>query len=70
MNNSAELIIQTDQLTKHFGHIVAVDKLQLEIKKGEIFGLVGRERELTLIREREAGTLEQLLVAPLRSLRS
>jgi ABC-2 type transport system ATP-binding protein len=41
MNNSNELIIKTENLTKHFGHIVAVDRLQLEIKKGEIFGLVG-----------------------------
>jgi ABC-2 type transport system ATP-binding protein len=41
MNNGAELIIKTENLTKHFGHIVAVDNLQLEVKKGEIFGLVG-----------------------------
>jgi len=41
MNNNQEVIIQTDQLTKHFGPIVAVDKLQLEVKRGEIFGLVG-----------------------------
>jgi ABC-2 type transport system ATP-binding protein len=41
MNNREELIIQTDQLTKHFGPIVAVDKLQLEVKRGEVFGLVG-----------------------------
>jgi ABC-2 type transport system ATP-binding protein len=40
MNNN-ELIIKTENLTKHFGHIAAVDGLQLEIKKGEIFGLVG-----------------------------
>lgn len=41
MNNNNELIIKTENLTKHFGHIVAVDNLQLEIKRGEIFGLVG-----------------------------
>ena len=41
MNNSNELIIKTENLTKRFGHIVAVDELKLEIKKGEIFGLVG-----------------------------
>jgi ABC-2 type transport system ATP-binding protein len=41
MNNNQEFVIQTDQLTKHFGHIVAVDGLKLEVKKGEIFGLVG-----------------------------
>ncbi|MBI1878046.1 MAG: ABC transporter ATP-binding protein [Chloroflexi bacterium] len=41
MNNGNELIIKTENLTKRFGHIVAVDGLQLEIRKGEIFGLVG-----------------------------
>ncbi|MBE7555279.1 MAG: ABC transporter ATP-binding protein [Anaerolineales bacterium] len=41
MNNGNELIIKTENLIKHFGHIVAVDGLQLEVRKGEIFGLVG-----------------------------
>ena len=41
MNNNNELIIKTENLTKRFGHVVAVNGLQLEIKKGEIFGLVG-----------------------------
>jgi ABC-2 type transport system ATP-binding protein len=41
MNNGNELIIKTENLTKHFGRVVAVDNLQLEIKRGEIFGLVG-----------------------------
>jgi ABC-2 type transport system ATP-binding protein len=41
MNNSNELIIKTENLTRRFGHIVAVDELKLEVKKGEIFGLVG-----------------------------
>jgi len=41
MNSNNELIIKTENLTKRFGHVVAVNGLQLEIKKGEIFGLVG-----------------------------
>lgn len=41
MNNGSEVIIKTENLTKHFGDIVAVDGLNLEINKGEIFGLVG-----------------------------
>ncbi len=41
MNNGNEVIIKTENLTKHFRKIVAVDSLDLEIKKGEIFGLVG-----------------------------
>jgi ABC-2 type transport system ATP-binding protein len=41
MNNHNQVIIKTENLTKRFGKITAVDGLQLEIKKGEIFGLVG-----------------------------
>ena len=39
--NHNENIIKTDNLTKRFGRTMAVDGLNLEIKKGEIFGLVG-----------------------------
>ncbi len=39
--NHNEIIIKTDRLTKRFGHITAVDNLELEIIKGEVFGLVG-----------------------------
>lgn len=41
MTHENETIIKTTQLTKQFGPVVAVDHLELEIKKGEIFGLVG-----------------------------
>jgi ABC-2 type transport system ATP-binding protein len=34
-------IIQTDNLTKSFGKLVAVDHLNLTIEEGEIFGLLG-----------------------------
>ncbi len=33
--------IQTNQLTKRFGDLTAVDSLTLEVAEGEIFGLVG-----------------------------
>jgi ABC-2 type transport system ATP-binding protein len=35
------LPIHTDQLTKRFGDVTAVDRLSLEVSEGEIFGLVG-----------------------------
>ncbi|HEY4759043.1 MAG TPA: ABC transporter ATP-binding protein [Thermoguttaceae bacterium] len=35
------LAIQTKNLTKRFGDLVAVDSLTLEVAEGEIFGLVG-----------------------------
>ncbi len=38
-NNSAA--IETFDLSKNFGNIAAVDKLNLKIKKGEIFGFLG-----------------------------
>ncbi len=35
------LMVQTENLTRRFGELVAVDSLNLEVSKGEIFGLVG-----------------------------
>jgi len=37
----ADLMVQTENLTRRFGEFVAVDSLNLEVSKGEIFGLVG-----------------------------
>lgn len=39
--NSSELVIETLNLTRKFKNVVAVDNLNLQIEKGEIFGLVG-----------------------------
>lgn len=36
-----QIAIQTDQLTRHFGERVAVHQLDLKIRKGEIFALLG-----------------------------
>lgn len=36
-----QIAIQTDQLTRHFGDRVAVHQLNLKIRKGEIFSLLG-----------------------------
>lgn len=38
---NSEIAIRTQNLTKTFGNVVAVDNLKLEVKKGELFGLVG-----------------------------
>jgi ABC-2 type transport system ATP-binding protein len=35
------IIIKTKNLTKHYGHILAVDHIDLEVFEGEIFGLLG-----------------------------
>jgi ABC-2 type transport system ATP-binding protein len=35
------LVIRTEDLTRRFGKITAVDRLNLEVEQGEIFGLVG-----------------------------
>jgi ABC-2 type transport system ATP-binding protein len=36
-----EGLITTDGLTKHYGRVVALDSLCLEIRRGEVFGLLG-----------------------------
>src|SRR5580693_3585380 len=36
-----ETIIQTRDLTRRFGDLTAVDRLNIEVARGEIFGLVG-----------------------------
>jgi len=41
MQSSNEFIIETFDLTKRFGDLVAVSNLNLRIKKGEIFGFLG-----------------------------
>ncbi len=41
MSNSNHIIIKTENLSKRFKEITAVDGLNLEIKQGRIFGLVG-----------------------------
>src|SRR6266849_732397 len=36
-----EAIIASQGLTKHFGKLVAVDQLNLEVKRGDVFGFLG-----------------------------
>ena len=36
-----DLVIQTDELTKRYGRVLAVDELSLNVPRGRIFGLLG-----------------------------
>jgi ABC-2 type transport system ATP-binding protein len=36
-----EIVLKTNNLTKHFGKVLAVDQLNLEVYRGEVFGFVG-----------------------------
>lgn len=38
----SELLLSTNGLTKQYGHHKAVDKVNLHIKKGAIYGFIGR----------------------------
>ena len=40
-NNRKNSIVETDNLTKKFGRLIAVDSLNLFIEEGEIYGLLG-----------------------------
>jgi ABC-2 type transport system ATP-binding protein len=61
--NDEEFAIKTSNLTKVFGDNIAVNQLNLEIKKGELFGIVGPDgagktttmRLLTAIMEPSSG---------------
>src|SRR6187431_1683414 len=37
----AEIVIQTDKLTKRFGAFTAVNEISFDVSKGEIFGFLG-----------------------------
>ena len=37
----ARTIIETRGLTKRYGSVTAVDKLDLRVEEGEVFGLLG-----------------------------
>lgn len=41
MNNNAETLLKVEHLCQYFGANRAVDDVSFEIKKGEVFGLVG-----------------------------
>ena len=40
-NNSNEIIVKFDEVTKQYGDLVVLDKLNLEIKKNEMVSIIG-----------------------------
>ncbi len=41
MNTARQSILHSEKLSKHFGGLVALDNLDLQVYKGEILGLIG-----------------------------
>jgi len=39
--NGAPFLLQTDKTTIRFGGLCAVNELDMSVKKGEIYGLIG-----------------------------
>ena len=39
--NSDEIIVKFDEVTKQYGDLVVLDKLNLEIKKNEMVSIIG-----------------------------
>ena len=35
------VVLRTDGLTKRFGRVLAVDRLDIEVREGEVFGFLG-----------------------------
>ena len=40
-NNSEDIIVKFDQVTKQYGDLVVLDKLNLNIKKNEMVSIIG-----------------------------
>ena len=39
--NDSDTVIKTEELTRRFGRFVAVDRVNLQVRRGEIFGFLG-----------------------------
>ena len=55
MKALSELLLSTNGLTKQYGHHKAVDKVNLHIKKGAIYGFIGRNGAGKRSEERRVG---------------
>ena len=40
-NNTDEIIVKFDQVTKQYGDLVVLDKLNLDIKKNKMVSIIG-----------------------------
>jgi len=74
MGNDGELVIETHGLTKRYRNVVAVDDLNLAVRRGEVFGLLGPNGSgktttilmLLGLTEPSAGTVRVLGLDPAR----
>ena len=41
MTEGATVLVRLQELSRRFGELVAVDRLSLEVHRGEMFGLIG-----------------------------
>mgnify|MGYP003324120362 CR=1 FL=1 len=41
MSENEQAFIQIREISKHFGDVIAVNKVDLDIKKGELFSILG-----------------------------
>ena len=41
IQNNSNKVIVAENLTKKFGHFIAVDDISFEVERGEIFGFLG-----------------------------
>ena len=41
MSNHTDLVVHTEHLTKYFGKLLAIEDLNLDVYKGEVFGFLG-----------------------------
>jgi len=41
MNADADVVVRVSSLTRRYGPVVAVDDVSLEVRRGEMFGLIG-----------------------------
>ena len=70
----SDLAVRAEHVTRRYGHIVAVDDLSLEIRRGEMFGLIGPDgagktttiRLLCGLLRADAGTLAVMGHDPVR----